>query len=385
VKKLLAAILLLAGGGAAFLAFQTFHPYRGYSGSVIVTIPPGSSALSAAGVLRAHGVLNSRAPFLMLYAFGRLRHRTLKAGEYLFDQPLSTRGVYEKIVRGDIYYVLVVIPEGSDRFDIARILHEKLGLDPQVILQATAQPGLVRDLDPAAPSLEGYLFPDTYRFPASTTAETAARTMVARFRQVLDSRFPQVLSSAPDEDLHEALTLASLVEKETPNPGERAEVAGVFARRLQHHMTLDCDPTVVYAARLTSASADSSPGGPAPITAAELASNSPYNTYRRAGLPPGPICSPGAASLAAALHPADGTALYFVSNLHGGHVFASTLAEHNRNVARYRREVAAQSGIEVAPQPEPSSRHQTRRRKRRPGGNQSGRTHQQKTPDPRVP
>lgn len=351
MKKILAAILLLAGAGAAFLVFQTIHAYQGYHGSVIVNIPPGSGATAAARTLSAEGVLQSRAPFLMLYALGRFRHRTLKAGEYLFDHPLTPRGVYDKIVRGDVYYHLVVVPEGSDRFDIARILHEKLGLDPQEILQVTAQPDPIRDLDPSAPSLEGFLFPDTYRFPASTTPAKAAEAMVARFRQVLDSRFRQVLSAAPDENLHEVLTLASLVEKETPNPVERAQIAGVFRRRLQDHMTLDCDPTVAYAARLASASLDPSPSGPAPITAGQLALDSPYNTYRRAGLPPGPICNPGTASLEAALHPAGGNALYFVSNLHGGHVFASTLAEHNRNVARYRREVAAENGTAAEPNP----------------------------------
>ncbi len=371
MKKLLAVILLFAGGGAAFFLFQTFRAYRGYHGSVIVTIPPGSGAASAAGILTAQGVLRSRIPFLALYSLGRFRHRTLKAGEYLFDHPLSPRDVYTKIVRGEVYYYLVVIPEGSDRFDIARILHEKLGLDPQDVLKATTPPDLIRDLDPAAPSLEGYLFPDTYRMPASTTAAGAARIMVARFRQVLDSRFRQAVGAAPDENLHQVLTLASLVEKETPNPGERAEIAGVFTRRLQHHMTLDCDPTVVYAARLASPSSDPSSTGPTPITAGQLASDSPYNTYQHGGLPPGPICNPGAASIDAALHPAAGDALYFVSNLHGGHVFASTLAEHNRNVARYRREIAAQDANAVqttpAPPPQPPAHrrvHRTRHHKR---------------------
>ena len=365
MKRLLALILLLAGGGAAFFLFETFHAYRGHSGSVLVTIAPGTGAASAAGTLVEHGVLESRMPFLALYAFGRFRHRTLKAGEYLFDRSMSPYDVYGKIVRGEIYYHLVVIPEGSDRFDIARILHDKLGLDPQEVLQATAQPNLIHDLDPAAPSLEGYLFPDTYRMPASTTADGAARIMVARFRQVLDSRFRQAMDPAPGTDLHELLTLASLVEKETPNAEERSEIAGVFTRRLQHQMALDCDPTVVYAARLASANTDLSPTGPAPITAGELASNSPYNTYRRAGLPPGPICNPGAASLDAALHPAAGDSLYFVSNLHGGHIFASTLAEHDRNVARYRREVAAENGTGIQPQPAAPTRPPAQRQVRR--------------------
>jgi UPF0755 protein len=368
VKKFLAAILLLAACAAAFLAFETERAYRGYRGSVIVDIPPGSGAASASSILAARGVLRTRVPFLALYALGRFRHRTLKAGEYLFDHPLSPRDVYAKIVRGDIYYHLVVIPEGSDRFDMARILHEKLGLDPDDFLRATAQPALVRDLDPAAPTLEGYLFPDTYRFPASTTAASAVATMLARFRKVMDSRFRAALATAPDESLHDVLTLASLVEKETPDIAERAEIAGVFTRRLQRDMPLDCDPTVAYAARLSSASAGPLPAAPSPITAGELASDSPYNTYRRPGLPPGPICSPGAASIDAALHPAAGNALYFVSNLRGGHIFASTLDEHNRNVARYRREMAGENPDQAPPKPAPAT-HRTRRRKRRHAGN----------------
>jgi UPF0755 protein len=368
VKKLLAVILLVAGGAAAFFAFQAFHRFRGYSGAVIVNIPPGSGATSAARILAAHGVLQTRAPFLALYAIGRVRHRTLKAGEYLFDHPMSARDVYRKIERGDVYYHVVVIPEGSDRFDIARILHDKLGLDPQTFLSATARTEVIRDLDPSAPSLEGYLFPDSYRFPASTTADSALAAMIARFRHVLDARYGAALAAGSGASLHDVLTLASLVEKETPNPDERSRIAGVFTRRLERDMPLDCDPTVVYAARLASAPTGELSSVPAPITASQLASSSPYNTYRRAGLPPGPICSPGAASIDAALHPAAGDALYFVSNLHGGHVFASTLAEHNRNVARYRRAAAAQPADEAASSPAPAPQppvHRTRHRKRR--------------------
>jgi UPF0755 protein len=146
--------------------------------------------------------------------------------------------------------------------------------------------------------------------------------------------------------LHDVLTLASLVEKETPNPAERPEIAGVFTRRLQRGMSLDCDPTVRYAARLAAGPNASLDPTPAPITASQINSPSPYNTYRRTGLPPGPICSPRAASIDAALHPSDGDSLYFVSNLHGRHVFAKTLDEHNRNVAEYRRQLSASSARE---------------------------------------
>jgi peptidoglycan lytic transglycosylase G len=366
VKKLLIAVVLavavLAGG--SWIAYQTFKPYHAYSGAELVKLEPGTGAASAARLLASRGVLRGRVPFLALYALGRYRRCTLKAGEYLFDRPLSPRDVYWKLVHGDIYYHLVVIPEGSDRFDIARILQQKLGINPQDFLRATGQVALIHDLDPAAPTLEGYLFPDSYRFPASTTAAAAVEAMVGRFRRVLDSRFRQDLGSG-DPSLHGALTLASLVEKETPDSSERPEIAGVFVRRLERGMLLDCDPTVVYAARLENGTDDDAASKPQPITASELNSDSPYNTYRHAGLPPGPICSPGAAALEAALHPAPGDTLYFVSNLHGGHVFARTLAEHQHNVARYRHAAAATgegalSDHPAAARPQPAARGQAR-------------------------
>lgn len=337
MKKALVFILLLLIAGAVFVATLAVRPFSGYSGSVIVKIPAGSSAREAAGILTSRGVLKSTLPFLALYAVGRPGRRTLKAGEYLFDRPLSPRGVYWKIVRGEVYYHLVVIPEGSDRFDMARIFHDKLALDQRAFLRATTDATAVRDLDPQASTLEGFLFPDTYRFPASTTIESTVDTMLARFRQVAESRITPQLNG---HSLHEVITLASLVEKETPDPAERPQIAGVFSRRLERGMLLDCDPTVVYAARLSHEPAEPSDSTPAPITASELNSTSAYNTYRHAGMPPGPICSPGVASIEGALHPAPGDSLYFVSNLHGGHVFATTLEEHNRNVARYRHQAA---------------------------------------------
>jgi len=283
------------------------------------------------------------------------------------------------LVQGDVYLHTVVIPEGSDRFDIARILNLRLGIDPVQFLRVTQQAEAIRDLDPRAPSLEGYLFPDTYRFPRGTSAAAVVMTMLVRFHHILATRFAnQGLSPTPDSppqlgrgarapipdsppqlrrgaraptldsppqlgrgarsggktDWHDVITLASLIEKETPEASERPLIAGVFERRLERGIPLQSDPTVVYAARL-----DSRPIGP--ITQGDLELDSPYNTYRHSGLPPGPIANPGLASIWAALNPAGGDALYFVANNHGGHVFAPTLAEHQRNVARYRREVAA--------------------------------------------
>jgi len=328
-RKLAAMFVVLCLAGAAWGVWDLYRPYRGFAGREMLEIPPGMGAPAIAGLLVDRGVLAHRWPFLPRYWMGRY-HRRLKAGEYLFDRPLRPIDVYRKLVAGDVYLYSAVVPEGSDRFDIAHILSERMAIDPADFLRKTEQTSLIHDLDPKAPTLEGYLFPDTYRFPRGVTADAVIATMVARFRHVMQTRFHDEFVPG-SESLHYAATLASLVEKETPDPAERPVVAGVFTRRLEKGMLLQCDPTVIYAARL----ADRPIGT---IRVSDLNFDSPFNTYRHAGLPPGPIANPGESSLRAAFHPADGNSLYFVSNNHGGHVFSRTLAEHQRNVARYRRE-----------------------------------------------
>jgi peptidoglycan lytic transglycosylase G len=341
VKRRLAVAAILAALGVfavlGWLLHDLRHPYRCYQGTLNLAIEPGTSAPEVAALLVGRGVLAHRLPFLFRYALGRPRH-TLKAGEYNFDRPLSPLDVYWKLVEGEIHLYAVVIPEGSDRFDMARILRERLGMDPQEFLRATEVSALIRDLDPQASTLEGYLFPDTYRFARGATPARVVEAMVGRFRQVMKSKFNVELSSS-DANLHEVITLASLVEKETPDPSERPRIAGVFERRLKMGLPLACDPTVIYAARLYHRMLDHPLP---PIKQSDLEFDSPYNTYRHAGLPPGPIASPGEASIRAAFHPASGNDLYFVSNNHGAHIFARTLAEHQQNVARYRKQVAAE-------------------------------------------
>jgi len=332
---LLAAVPALAG--TVWIIDNLRRPYRAYSGNLILVIEPGSHALEVAQLLASRGVLAHRLPFLLVHLHGRARHHRLKAGEYLFDRPLNPIDVYRKLIRGDVYLHAVVIPEGSDRFDIARIVGQQLGVSPEDFLRSTEQNSLISDIDPGALNLEGYLYPDTYRFPRTAGPAVVVTAMLGRFRRVLELRLPPELARSP-ERLRATITLASLVEKETPDPAERPVIAGVFARRLERNILLECDPTVIYANRLVRRSISRSSG---PITRSELAADSPYNTYLHAGLPPGPICSPGLVSIRAALNPTPGQSLYFVSNNRGGHVFANTLQEHQRNVTRYRREVAA--------------------------------------------
>ncbi|MGE5326666.1 MAG: endolytic transglycosylase MltG [Deltaproteobacteria bacterium] len=329
----LAALALVTAFGV--LVAELYRPYADFSGTLVVEIPPGTSAMDVAKILVERGVLKHRAPFLFRYAVGRPRS-SLKAGEYSFDRPLRPVDVYRKLVEGEVRLFTVVIPEGSDRFDMARIFHERLGIDPDEFLRATRATEVIHDLDPQAPTLEGYLFPDTYRFARNATAARVVEVMLARERQVLKDKF-RVELSEPGQNLHDVVTLASLVEKETPDASERPLIAGVFARRLKIGLPLACDPTVIYSARLDHRMLDYPLP---PIYESDLQFKSPYNTYLHAGLPPGPIASPGETSLRAAFHPAQGDALYFVSNTHGGHIFSKTLAEHLRNVARYRRQVA---------------------------------------------
>jgi peptidoglycan lytic transglycosylase G len=331
-KTLFVLAVLVVVAGLGLVGAEILRPYRGYAGQVVVDIPAGTQAPEVANRLVEKGVLAYRWPFLLIYGANRWRYR-LKAGEYLFDKPMRPLDVYRKLVHGEVYFRTVVVPEGSNRFDIARILQKRLGIAPDDFLRATRQASAIQDLDPQAPSLEGYLFPDTYRFEYHPTAEHIAMKMLARFREVLRENFQQDLGNS-GESLHRVLTLASLVEKETPNPNERAIIAQVFELRLKKKMLLQCDPTVAYAAEMAHLPA-------APVTERDLNLPSPYNTYVHTGLPPGPICNPGKASIYAVLHPASTRYLYFVSNNEGSHRFATTLAQHERNVARYRKQVAA--------------------------------------------
>lgn len=339
--KLAVAAIMVCMAVAGWLVWDLYQPYAGFKDQEIVEIPARTGAPAIADLLMARGVLAHKWPFLACYEVGRNRHR-LKAGEYLFDRPARPIDIYRKLIRGDVYLHTVVIPEGSDRFDIARILNERMEIDAGDFLRRTEQTSLIHDLDPVAPSLEGYLFPDTYRFPRGVTADKAIAAMLGRFRHVLQTKFRDEMSTDA-ANLHTVVTIASLVQKETPDPAELALVAGVFTRRLQKGMKLECDPTVLYAARLADR-------GIAVIHASDLKFDSPYNTYRYPGLPPGPIANPGESALRAAFHPASGDELYFVSNNHGGHYFAKTLAEHNRNVARYRQELAARNQQSTATQ-----------------------------------
>ncbi len=311
-------LLVLAG---ALLAYGLLLP-AGPTQQKLVQLKPGSSARHIAAALANAGIIRSQYAFLAWhYLHGR---KPLKAGEYAFDHRATTREVYDRIAHGDIYFQTLVVPEGYNMFDVATAIEEaQLGKRDDFLKVARTDTNLIKDLDPQAPSLEGYLFPDTYHFTRTQSLHDMAAAMVRRFRQAAKD-------VGLNQNFHAVVTMASIVEKETGAPEERPEVASVFYNRLQKHMVLATDPSVIYAALLNNRYNGV-------IHQSDLHFESPYNTYRTAGLPQGPISNPGKASLLAAMHPAQTDYLFFVSDNQGHHRFARTDSEHIANVQAYRR------------------------------------------------
>ena len=319
-------LYLLAAAAGVYGLHRLSQPYQGFEGETFVDLPRGLSTFAIAGRLADAGVIRSRWEYLA----ARLarRSRAPKAGEYRFDRPATPMEVFDRIARGDAFRYTLMIPEGKNIFDIGAAA-EQTGLFPAArFVAAASNPALIRDLDPRARGLEGYLFPDTYKLRRHTPPEDLCRLMTARFREV----WRGLGTSA---GAHDVVTLASLVEKEGKLSEERPMIAAVFLNRLRIGMKLDCDSTTIYAAEL-----DGRYRGA--IHRSDLGSPNPYNTYQHAGLPPGPIANPGAGSLHAALHPAHTEALYFV--LHpdgsGSHEFSRDIAAHQKAVEIYRRGLA---------------------------------------------
>ena len=326
MRAILTLLLVAVLAAAGWLAYGLLLPVGPRGQEEFVLLRPGSSARHIARDLKNAGIIRS-APAFLAWHYWRGRP-TLKAGEYKFDHPATARQVYERLVAGGIYVHTVVIPEGYNLFDIANALQAAgLGSRDDFLAVARSDVALISDLDPQAPSLEGYLFPDTYEFTRTQSLHDIAAAMVRRFRQ--ESR--QIGLGA---DFHQVVTMASIVEKETAVPTERPLVASVFYNRLRRNIVLATDPSVIYAALLAGRYNGV-------IHQSDLQSDSAYNTYRHTGLPPGPICNPGRDSLQAAMQPTSSSFLYFVSDNNGHHRFSRTIEEHSRNVAAYRRSVAA--------------------------------------------
>ena len=329
--RLLSVLIVVCVLVAAGLAgYWYFAPYRGFSNETFVEIERGTSSSEIARMLERQGVIRSRWAFLAV----RATHprASLQAGEYRFGSAQTPFAVFDTIRKGATFYEDFTVPEGSNMFDIAGLLANSDTVKPEAFLEAASDPTVVRDLDPQAPNLEGYLFPSTYRVTHRTTAKRLCLAMTEEFRK----QWRALGADKQAGKIHQIVILASLVEKESAMREERPEVASVFLNRLRLSMPLQCDPTTVYAALLQN-------HYNGVIHKSDLANTSPYNTYTHSGLPPGPIANPGILSLKAALNPADTSYLYFVAkpNNVGSHVFSSTLADHEKAVLEYRKGVRA--------------------------------------------
>jgi len=362
VLVLILVLVLAAGGTAAWMWYGMTHPYQGFAKEgVFVDVPHGASRRYVAFLLKKNGVIQSKLAF-EIYA-RRHPKRTLQAGEYFFDHAMTGRDVFWKVANGEVYQQPFTVREGETMFDIARNLEAGKFMPSGDFLYAAGDPSLIRDFAPGAQTLEGFLFPATYELPRHPAASELTAEMVRKFKE----QWKAITTTAPAggsasvSDPGKALrtvTLASLVERETPKPDERPLVAGVFENRMRKGMRLQCDPTVIYALERNGIYNGA-------LSGKDLTYDSLYNTYEHAGLPPGPIGNPGEASLRAALGPAQTNYLYFVANTQGGHFFSATLEEHNKNVVKYRRLLAGLPADPPPPPPPPPATHAKKKQVKR--------------------
>jgi UPF0755 protein len=328
----LLVLLSLAGGAWGAWRHETRSPKIGEGAPPVrLVVPPGASADTIARQLHALGLARHPFAFRML-ARQRGVGAQLKAGEYALSGPLSLEGILDVLLRGDVVRRDLTVPEGRSLDEIAALVAAE-GIRPEPFLEAARDPAPVRDLDPAAADLEGYLYPDTYDVPQSPEAPRAlVRRMTQRFREVIAPELARIAERGLT--VREVVTLASIVELETAYAAERPRIASVFLNRLKRRMPLQTDPSIIYALKKAGR-------WDGDIRKRDFDIDSPYNTYRRPGLPPGPLGSPGREAILAVLEPADTKELYFVSRNDGTHEFSRTLVEHNRAVNRYQRRRAS--------------------------------------------
>ncbi len=331
IGGVLLAGVILATGGAAWFVRSINVPFSGWSGEAVdVVLEPGLGATTMLDRLQQAGVLG-QPRLARLWVSLRNRGDKLQAGEYRFAEPASAVEVLERIERGDVLLHAATVPEGLVLEEIARRFAAAGLASEEELIERFRDPSPIANLDPGATDLEGYLFPDTYRFPRGVSSQAIVETMVARFREVADAELTE-RGSRLGLDLREVVVLASLIERETSLNEERPRISRVFHNRLARRMRLQCDPTVSYALHRAGKEVGR-------LSHAHLGFDSPWNTYRVEGLPPGPIANPGAASLWAAVAPSDGEELYFVASPDGGHRFSKDLRSHERAVAEWRRYV----------------------------------------------
>lgn len=329
---LLLLILAPVAGLVGWSWWKLERPYKGYDGPErLVTIEAGTGASQILLTLEGEGVLED-AKLARSYLIYFLGDPSMQAGEYRFRGPLTTGQVLRMLTRGETLTHSVTLVEGLTLEETAeQLAREKFGRR-EVFLDLMRSPRLIASLDPDAPDLEGYLFPETYHFASGTGEREIVETLVKTFRRRFEGEVrPLLAQGPPGRTVRQVVTLASIVEKEARVSSERSLIAAVYRNRLDQGIGLAADPTVIYALKRVGRWNGN-------IRREDLRMDSPYNTYRWAGLPPGPICSSGLASLQAAASPADVPFLYFVSRNDGTHVFSETLTEHNRNVEIWQRQ-----------------------------------------------
>ena len=320
--------LLCAAVLSWFYLFST-TPHTSAQSPVKIVITPGSSLRQVSSELVARDVITSQQMFeILARIMGNAR--SIKSGTYEFSEKLTPLHVLDRLQRGLVRLQPFTIPEGNTVFETARIIAASGLAQEKELLQKINDPDFIKHLDVNGHSLEGFLFPDTYFFSQETTPAAILNKMVERYHQVFAEEVKLSKKTSPLSE-HEIITLASLVEAETGQADERPLIAGVFLQRLKKGMRLECDPTVVYGQLLLD------PLFKGRLRRRHLLQETPYNTYRNYGLPPGPICNPGRMAIRAVLQPAETNFLFFVSRNDGSHQFSRTLREHNRAVNRYQR------------------------------------------------
>jgi UPF0755 protein len=335
-------LFISAVTGWFWLSQEINRPHAHEAAEKTITIEPGTGTSAIIDRLHKEGILASPWP-ARIWLRTIARNQSFKAGDYEFKSPISPSQVIDILVRAEIATRDYTIPEGYNQYDIARVLAGLPALkqreaSPEKVLGLFKKTSLIADIDPEAKTLEGYLFPDTYEYTANMTREQQVEAMVKRFRKVYT---PEMQKRAKELGMtsREVITLASLIEKEARVDSERELISSVFHRRLKLGAPLACDPTLIYAALLENKYRGK-------IYRSDLERKSPYNTYKNAGLPPGPIASPGRRSIQAALYPADTDYLFFVVDVtknDGSHKFSSSSRDHEAAVKRLREQEREQS------------------------------------------
>ncbi len=332
-------ILTLVAGSLAFFVgvhFLTFLyiPLSKEEVNKVIEVPTGATLRDVAMILSKENLI-SQVPYFILLGKLSVTERKIKPGEYAFTTRMPPLEIMDALRKGRILTYELVVPEGYTADQIAHLVEDQKMADYDTFMALVHDPEFIRSMGLRADSLEGYLFPDTYYFPKKIGAEEVIKTMVAKFQNTFESQLEERAEEL-NMTKNEVITLASIIEKETAVESERPLVSAVFHNRLKRKIPLQSDPTVIYALL---------PDFHGTLHKRHLKVNSPYNTYRNKGLPPGPIANPGRESLYAALYPDSVDYLYFVSKNDGTHYFSSSLQEHNRAVNKYQRHKSTKTAV----------------------------------------